>query len=201
MSCTLSFSLTNGDISMKNIAIGGSRNLSADWLPTVRRVVAASVATGHHISVGCCVGADEYVLEASLDIPVVSGVTCFTIADCAGDHACGLTALESVTRFARAGGSVVYSAGGGPDINLKARLVRRTGSVFRLADTAAVLFFGDSGSVGTVNAGRIAVSKGLPVVGFGAKRLPSLGSGLWVPCGKSGVWASALSWVPNASLF
>ena len=188
---------------MKNpiVAFGGSRDLSLDWLPTVRRVVSAVHSTGHTMVVGCCVGADEYVLESVIDIGLPSSaLKCLTLCDCSGEGGCSLTAISAVERYAQYSSNVVFSAGGDAHIPLKARLVGRTHSVVRSADKAMILFFSDSTSIGTVGAGRMAVKRGLTVVGFGSRRLPSLGAGDWVSSGKPGVWADAKVWCTK-SLF
>lgn len=189
---------------MKTIAFGGSRDLSSDWVPTIGRAVNAVRSLGYGISVGCCVGTDEYVLRYAIEQHLandcwgIDTVTCHTICASDGKGRCTLTADKTVANFCfMAPNNVKWLAGGPLTVPLKARLSSRTRAVIESVDTAVVLFFSSSRSVGTSLAGVSAVQRGLKVIGFGYGSLPSLGSGVWVESGKPGVWGLARVWVPT----
>lgn len=183
------------------VAVAGSRALSPAGLALVQRVARVLVASGRSLSVGCAVGADAAALAA---VPP-SAARCFAAFGpapaCAG--AWRGSAAPAVAGFARAGGAVVWWAGGPMSVALPARLAARTAAVVGAASVSCVVFFGSPSSRGSVLAASLAVGRGLPVfafpVGFVGSALPSLGPGSWVPVNGRGVWGLAWRWVPAQS--
>ena len=193
------------------VAVAGSRHLAGDGVLLVIPCVLDLVGRGYTVSVGCAVGTDEAAMSAASGYrpsrclafaafgpPSPSWVAPQGRYSAPGS--CAVSAVSGVASHARAGGPVIWWAGGGPSVPVSARLSRRTGAVVGAATSAAVLFFGSPLSRGTGLAGRLAVSRGLPVfafaVGFPASSLPLLGAGAWQPANGSGSWAGAWQWVP-----
>ena len=181
------------------VAFAGSRGLSPQFAPLVGSVVASVVRSGRSVSVGCCVGLDQFVLSS---LAPLRGA-CFAAFGSGGVGACALSAVASVSAFSAAGGSVQWWAGGGSSVALPARLSARTSAVVSSASVSAVVFFSSPRSVGSALACRLAVGRGLPVFafacGFSGASLPLLGAGSWVAVGGSGVWASSWRWCSNQS--
>jgi hypothetical protein len=178
------------------VAFAGSRSLSSHFAPLVGRVVRSVVASGRSVSVGCCVGADQFALAA---LPAGAG-SCFAVFGPGGVGSCSASAVLAVSAFAAAGGAVSWLAGGPFSVALPARLAARTGAVVSAATVSAVVFFGSPSSAGSALACRLAFGRGLSVFafpcGFAGSALPLLGAGLWVAVGGAGVWSSAWRWVP-----
>ncbi|MDF1583631.1 MAG: hypothetical protein P1P78_10010 [Methyloprofundus sp.] len=179
---------------MAVVAFAGSRGLSPTHAPLVRSVVGSVVTSGRSISVGCCIGADQFALSA---LPVGSGA-CFAAFGSGGVGSCSLSAVADVLVFAERGGLVNYWAGGGSSVALPVRLSDRTKAVINSATVSSVVFFSSSNSRGSLLACRLAVARGLPVFafacGFSGSGLPLLGPGAWVAVGGSGLWSSAYRW-------
>jgi hypothetical protein len=177
------------------VAFAGSRSLPSAFSPLVGRVVRSVVASGRSVSVGCCVGADQFALTA---LPAGSG-SCFAAFGPGGVGACSVSAVPAVSAFAVSGGVVSWLAGGPSSVALPVRLAVRTGAVVSAATVSAVVFFGSPLSAGSALACRLAVGRGLSVFafpcGFAGSALPLLGAGSWVAVGGAGVWASAFRWV------
>ena len=189
-------------MSVSVVAFAGSRGLSLAHFPLVAGVVSSVVGSGSSVSVGCCNGLDAFVL-ASLPFPAGS---CFAAFGSGGVGSCSASAVSFVSAFANSGRSVSWWAGGGSSVPIRSRLSARTRAVIGSADEKAVLFFSSPRSVGSVLAGRVAVSRGLPVFafacGFSGFSLPSLGSGCWIQSGLGGAWAGSWVWVSSqGSLF
>ena len=194
------------------VAMAGTRHLDFAGAVLVSGVVANLIGTGASLVVGCAVGADAAVLSA-LSRDVRGRVTAFAAfgpvspswAAPQGRYtapgACSVSAVSTVAAHLLSGGPVVWWAGGGPQVPVKARLSRRTRLVADSATAGAVLIFGPGRSIGTLHAGRCAVDRGLPVLAFdlGSSRTgpPPLGPGAWVRVAGSGWWAHAFQWVPG----
>jgi len=124
-------------------SLGGSRHLSINWLDTIASV--ASKANGQ-ISVGCCVGADEMLLQLAItgELPI-NKLRVFTSFGPGGKELVpGLSAWESVRKFESMGGEVIYT----PTAELKyppaLRLRNRT---LRVVNSGTGEFFLFSGPV------------------------------------------------------
>ena len=193
------------------VAMAGTRHLDIAGAVLVSGVVADLIGAGASLVVGCAVGADAAVLSA-IGRDLRGRVTAYAAfgpvspsweapqGRYSAPGACAVSALSCVAAHARAGGSVVWWAGGGPHVPVKARLSHRTRAVVASATGCAVLFFGPGRSIGTGLAGRTAAARGLPVFAFdlgsSVAGPPSLGAGAWVRVCGSGWWAYAWHWVP-----
>jgi predicted Rossmann fold nucleotide-binding protein DprA/Smf involved in DNA uptake len=179
------------------VAVAGSRSLPPGGASLVAGVARSLVAAGASLVVGCAVGADTAVVSA------VSPAALRVLATFGpgGAGAWAGSAGSAVRAFAAAGGAVVWWAGGGPTVPLRARLAARTRAVVAEASAGLVVFFGSPMSRGSVLAAQLAAARGLPVVafplGFAPAQLPLLGCGSWAPAGGSGVWAEAWVLVPQ----
>jgi len=176
------------------VAFAGSRGLSLTYAPLVRSVVGSVIRSGRSVSVGCCIGADQFALSA---LPAAGG-SCFAAFGSGGVGACSLSAVAEVLAFSERGDSVVWWAGGGSSVALPVRLSGRTKAVINSATVSAVVFFASPDSIGSVLACRFSVRRGLPVFafacGFSGSNLPALGFGAWLRVGGSGLWSSAYRW-------
>jgi hypothetical protein len=179
------------------VAVAGSRSLPPGGAPLVAGVTRSLVAAGASLVVGCAVGADAAVVAA---VPPAA-LRVLAAFGPGGAGAWAGSAVSAVRAFAAAGGAVVWWAGGGPAVPLRARLAARTRAVVAEASAGFVVFFGSPMSRGAALATRCAVARGLPVLafplGFAPAQLPLLGYGSWVPAGGSGVWAGAWVWLPT----
>lgn len=188
-------------------ALCGSRSLPASAGGLVARVCAALVRSGGSLVVGCAVGADSLVLSSALSgVVPVSSVRCFAAFGVGGVGSAGaVSAVSVVAAFAAAGGSVEWLVSGALSVPVRARLAARSRAVVSAASAGLVAFLSSPSSRGSLGAASFAAARGLRVVafpaGFSGAAAPPLGpAGAWVPCEKSGVWASAWVWVPS-SLF
>ncbi len=173
----------------------GSRNLSFDYADDVVDILRHC----GRVSVGCCSGADFFVLSAALSgIVPVSHVSCFAAFSSSGAGSCRVSAVSAVRAFASAGGRVSWLAGGSLSIPIAARLSMRTRAVVSAGSSGCVAFLSSPSSVGSVAALRFAVSLGFPALavpcGFPASDLPLLGVGSWVV---SPVLSGAFVWSPD----
>jgi predicted Rossmann fold nucleotide-binding protein DprA/Smf involved in DNA uptake len=179
------------------VAVAGSRSLPPGGAPLVVSVACSLVAAGASLVVGCAVGADAAVVAA---VPLAS-LQVLAAFGPGGAGAWAGSAVSAVRAFAAAGGAVVWWAGGGPAVPLRARLATRTRAVVAEASAGLVVFFASPVSRGSVLAAQLAAARGLPVVafplGFAPAPLPLLGCGSWVPAGGSGGWAGAWVWLPT----
>jgi hypothetical protein len=193
------------------VAVCGSRVLPAALRPHVERVTAYLLDAGAGLAVGCCVGVDECVIQASARwgfhrvtvwsafgpvSPVLAPPPRHYIA--AGSWPG--SALAAVAQHRQRGGLVMPWAGGGPHLPLKVRLANRTRTVIADATASAVVLFSSPRSHGSALACRLALARGLPVfafpLGFSGSLLPALGPGAWQAMAGPGCWAQAWRWVP-----
>ena len=183
---------------MSAIHLGGSRSLASPAL--VAPVVRAILASGQQIHVGCARGADQAVIQSALS----GGHSSLFVFSCFGPAGAGAwsgSAVSSVQAAARAGASVSWLAGGGLQLPLVARLMRRSRAALH-GCSASVFFLASPGSPGSLAVAGHAVKSGQPVFAF----CPS------VPCpprGCAGRWVSSSflgfpcwAWFPaQAALF
>jgi hypothetical protein len=162
---------------MKNIYFGGSRSLPAQAQPYIERVIGASLASGHSISVGCAVGADQQVILAALRSSSFQQVRVFSAFDQAGKGAWSGSAVSTAQAFAQAGGSVAWLAGGPLSAPLVGRLMAR--SIAGLAGASAAIFFAPG--IGSLKVAGVAASRGIPIFAFSKSRpaLPRATAGAW----------------------
>ena len=179
------------------VALAGSRSLPPGGAGLVAGVARSLVSAGAVLVVGCAAGADAVVLAA---VPPGSVRVFAAFGPGGAGDAGSASAVPVVSRFAAAGGSVVWWAGGGATRPLRARLTARTAAVVSAASVGRVVFLGSPVSRGSLLAAGFAAARGLPVVafplGFPPAQLPLLGPGVWRPAGGTGLWASASVWAP-----
>lgn len=166
---------------MSLVMLAGSRDL-APGAANIATVVSALVADGSHLVTGCATGADAQVIRAAL-ARGAPGAMALSVLAAHGPVSPSVpasrysapgswsgSAVAAVAAAQRAGASVSWWAGGGPDVGLRARLARRSLAAVRLV---------------------AASSCGSCLVAW-PSRLPSypFRAGAWPSCG-SGTWASA----------
>src|SRR3990167_4678020 len=114
------------------IYLGGSRHLAHQYL--VNQVVQSIQASGQVVHVGCCIGADQQVIQAALPRP--SSLVVFSQFAPGGQGAWSGSAVWADSKAAAACGSVRYLAGGPLAVPLQARLVRRSQAALVSCDLA-----------------------------------------------------------------
>ncbi|NCC94240.1 MAG: hypothetical protein EOM10_13315 [Opitutae bacterium] len=160
------------------IMLAGSRDL-APGAANIAAVVSALVADGAHLVTGCATGADAQVIRAAL-ARGAPGAMALSVLAAHGPVSPSVpgsrysapgswsgSALAAVAAAQRAGASVSWWAGGGPDIALRARLARRSLAAVRLV------------AASSLGSGLIAWPSRLPPYPFQAGPWPSCGSGTW----------------------
>jgi hypothetical protein len=191
------------------VAVAGSRRLPPAGQLLINQVCFALAGAGAVVSVGCCVGADECVLN-SYPVGALRVFAAFGPVSppwpapqgryWAHGSSRPVSAVPAVAKALFAGAQVSWWAGGGPSLTLPARLVARTVAVVSAASAGVVVFFASPRSRGSALVVRLAVARGVPVVAFALgvapMRLPVVGAGCWVACSSAGVWAGAQRWQP-----
>ena len=171
---------------MAVVCFGGSRALSSAFAPLVSRVVGAVVARGALVSVGCASGADAFVVSAVLSAGSASLLRVCAVGSASGAGfwrgSCSLALLRSA---GAAGARVLWLAGGGLAVPLRARLFARSLSSLRGCG-CAVFFLASASSSGSLAVAAAAAASGLPVFafscGFAGAPSPLAGvSGRWSP--------------------
>jgi hypothetical protein len=158
--------------------LAGSRDL-APGAANIAAVVSDLVADGAHLVTGCATGADAQVIRAALTLGA-QGAEALSVLAAHGPvspsspdsrfSAPGSwsgSAVATVAAAQRAGASVSWWAGGGPDVALRARLARRSLAAVRLV------------AASSVGSGLVAWPSRLPPYPFRAGAWPSCGSGTW----------------------
>lgn len=162
------------------IAIGGSRYLSS--CPELLGFLHAAAASGvSSVAVGCSIGADALALAAcqAVGIPV----QIYAAWGEGGAGACSVSAVRQVCAAAAAGVPVVWWAGGGANVPLRARLARRSVACINGTGLAVWLAPG-SGSLAAA-ARSVSSSPGRPVWSLCCPCPPTLP-------GCAGAWEAAV---------
>ena len=159
------------------VYFGGSRSLSPS--PLLAQVVAAVLASGEPVHVGCATGADQQVIQCAHRSASFSQVRVFAAFGASGAGSWSGSAVAVVQAWAQAGGSVSWLAGGSLAVPMGARLMAR--SVAGLAGASAAVFFAPG--VGSLKVAGVAVERGIPVFAF-CKQAPATG-----PRGAAGCWS------------
>jgi hypothetical protein len=177
---------------------GGSRSLPPSQAGFVRSVVLAALArAGSFATVGCAAGADAAVVSAVLAAGLSGQLCVFCVGSASGAGFWSGSAPFSLLR--RAAGSlarVVWSAGGGPELPFRARLLRRSLAALGAA-SEAVFFLASPSSPGSLAVAAAAVRQGVSVFafscGFSGSPVPlvGVGAGAWV----RGVFCGFPCWV------
>ncbi len=160
------------------VMLAGSRDL-APGAANIAAVVSELVADGAHLVTGCATGADAQVIRAAL-AQGAPGAMALSVLAAHGPVAPSApashysapgswsgSAVAAVAAAQRAGASVSWWAGGGPDVDLRARLARRSLAAVRLVASSSV------------GSGLVAWPSRLPSYPFRAGAWPSCGSGTW----------------------
>jgi hypothetical protein len=163
---------------MTLVMLAGSRDL-APGAANIAAVVSDLVADGAHLVTGCATGADAQVIRAALALGA-QGAEALSVLAAHGPvspsspasrySAPGSwsgSAVADVAAAQRAGASVSWWAGGGPDVALRARLARRSLAAVRLV------------AASSCGSGLLAWPSRLPSYPFRAGAWPSCGSGTW----------------------
>jgi hypothetical protein len=158
--------------------LAGSRDL-APGAANIAAVVSGLVADGAHLVTGCATGADALVIRSALDLGA-RGAGALSVLAAHGPVAPSSpasrysapgswsgSAVADVASAQRAGASVSWWAGGGPDVALRARLARRSLAAVRLV------------AASSCGSGLVAWPSRLPPLPFRAGSWPSCGSGTW----------------------
>lgn len=160
------------------VMLAGSRDL-APGHAAVAPVVSTLVTAGVHLVTGCAVGADQLVIRAAVALgpPGVSALSVlaahgpvspsWSAARYSAPGAWSGSAVADVAAAMLAGVSVSWWAGGGPDLELRTRLARRSLSAVRLV------------AAGGPGSGLVAWPSRLPPLPFRDGPWPSCGSGTW----------------------
>lgn len=159
------------------VALCGSRALPGAAVPQVGRAVSALLSAGSLLSVGCSAGADAAALSAAVAagaavrLQVWAAFGPVSPSWRAGRYsapgAWRGSAVAAVAAARLAGAPVRWWSGGGADVPLSSRLVRRS--------LACV----QSAAAGGPGSGLVAFVAALPPRGFGPGPWPSCGSGSW----------------------
>lgn len=173
---------------MSSVFVAGS--CSPVVVPVARALGAglASLGVVRSLAVGCAVGGDAGFLCGWGSVRGVSGASVFAAFGPGGVGACSLSAVRVVSRFAAAGGSVSWWAGGGPSVPLRARLACRSSACFGSvpAGSWAFVVLASPSSVGSLRSAVLA-----------ARRLSVFVVPLFPPSLLPSVWRGrALSWSP-----
>lgn len=143
------------------VLVGGSRALvvgSPAWVACQSFVQSVLFSSPHAVHVGCSAGADQAaVLALGGGSSQARVFACFNHS---GAGSWSASAVSSVQRFARLGGSVSWLAGGSLAVPLVARLMAR--SLAALRGCGAAVFFAPG--VGSLKVARAALQQGIPVL-------------------------------------
>jgi hypothetical protein len=161
-------------VKMKNIAIIGSRAISH---PIIRETAEKAVLAGHHISTGCCIGADASVITgASAANP--KSLRIFAAFGPDGHGSCGLSNPEILNP--KNEWNISWWSGGGFWLPLRARLAKRADACIDSADFV-IAAFQDGPSVGTIRACEHALSLGLSIAVLNIGTPPEPRQGSYTP--------------------
>jgi hypothetical protein len=160
------------------VMLAGSRVL-APGAADIGAVVSVLVSSGSRLITGCATGADALVIRAALALGN-QGVAALSVLAAHGPvsppwpaarysapGAWSGSAVADVAAAMLAGAAVSWWAGGGPDVDLRARLARRSLAAVRLV------------AAGSCGSGLVAWPSRLPPLPFRAGSWPSCGSGTW----------------------
>jgi len=182
--------------SFKTVAFGGSRNFRGT--KQAFELICAVYEAGAIVRVGCCVGADEYVIGTVVDsVHLAVNLQICSIFERYGYGACALSAVSAVLRAADSAW-VEWRSGGGDDVPLAARLAARTKKVIDGADCFIALEPGP----GTLKACAIAAKRAIPIFALAQSRPNPIPhhAGHWGPESLAG--QAGWQWIPaQQSLF
>jgi hypothetical protein len=191
-------------VKVKTVYFGGSRSLLfAAHGRFVARVVGAALAGGWRCSVGCAVGADQFVIISALAAGQASQLVIQAVGSQSGAGFWSGSALAAVRSAAGAGARVSWLAGGHQSLPLSARLIKRSLAGL-VGCSAAVFFLASPTSSGSLRVAAAAAQSGKPVFvfscGFSGAPRSLLGcSGAWVQSAITfgGVSFPCWGWTPS----
>jgi hypothetical protein len=157
------------------VYFGGGRQCVSS--PIIGQVVAAVLARGACVSVGCAVGADALVIQSALLQNASSSLVVHSAFASSGAGSFSGSAVSVVQGAALSGAFVSWLAGGSLSVPLVQRLMVR--SVVGLSGSSAALFF--SPGIGSLKVAGEAVRRNIPVYVFSSS-MPAL------PRGYVGQW-------------
>ncbi len=165
------------------VGFTGSRALSPARSALVGRVVAAVLARGQAVAVGCAAGADQFVRQAAPE------ATVFAVAS--GRWGTGRAAYA-----ARSAAMVRAVAASGPGAGLVGFVAGPCPAGIRPARS----WRAGSPPSGSWSTLALAAGLGLPLVVFwcgpGPAQLPAWPGGAWSAAAPAGLWAAGRRWVP-----
>lgn len=183
------------------VLVGGSRRLSPAGLGVVRVVASLLACSGSSFVLGCASGADAAFLSALVLLFGVQPrrVQVFAAAPFANFKGDGADRVA-----VQLGVRVVWGAGGGVSVPVRARLAKRSAAAASFASFGVFVVESPS-SKGSLRTASILARSGCPVrffcVGFeGAPDIPPDRKGEWVSIGSVGS-ASAWAWKDAQMLF
>jgi hypothetical protein len=156
------------------VYFGGSRSLPSSWGGLVSQVVSAVVGAGGvgSVSVGCAAGADQQVILAALSRAQALGaawlrgqLVVWAVGAQSGAGFWSGSAPLAVLRQAARVGQVFWSAGGGPAVPFRARLLRRSQAALA-GCSCSVFFLASPSSAGSLRVAAFAAAAGQPVFAF-----------------------------------
>lgn len=150
-------------MSSHQVYFGGGRQCVSS--PLIGQVVAAVLARGACVSVGCAVGADALVIQSVLSQGAASSLVVHSAFASSGAGSFSGSAVSVVQGAALSGASVSWLAGGALSVPLVQRLMVR--SVVGLSGSSAALFF--SPGIGSLKVAGQAVKRNIPVYVFGSR--------------------------------
>ncbi len=149
-----------------SVFVGGSRVLSPAASALCRSLGAslAGLSSVSSLRVGCSSGADAAFLCGWGSVRGVAGASVFAVGAASGAGFWSGSAVVCVSRFAAAGGSVVWSAGGSG--SLSSRLVARSAAACAGASVGLVVCASRPAGSGSWASVRRLVSAGVPCFVF-----------------------------------
>lgn len=151
-------------------AIGGSRALSLAGQALAAHATHLLLAAGYRLTVGCCLGADQAVINAAVAIRAARQLHVLTafgpvVASRAGYAAAGTYRLSAVSAIAaaRAAGARITPWAGGPvDLPLANRLACRTTRVSTFANVGGLVVLDGPIGPGSLRLVAAVARRGLP---------------------------------------
>lgn len=185
-------------MSVRLVAVVGSRSLPASWAGRVSQVVSSLLARGCRVGSGGAVGADLFALQAVVRLgrEACQGSRVYLPA---GITQAPVACRQLLLQFRAAGGQVVPGSVAGRSSGRSefvSALFARSSAL--ISASSGVVAFVSGRSAGTWFTLQDAARRGQSVAVFpvdGPRFLRSLGCGSWAPMQS---WSGAWRWVPSA---
>ena len=185
------------------IGFSGSRQLVPQHAAIIASFAGQAARAGQPILTGCATGADQAAIVGALTAGAAAQLTIFAAFGPAGAGACASSAVAQVEQAGAAGAAVQWWAGGGPQVPIKGRLVRRARAFIAALHTAGgslVAFPASAVGRGTWGEVGLAITAGVPVFVFPCFTgpLPIVAGGSWLFVA-AGPFTGSFAWQPGAS--